>query len=149
MKLPEAMMPQNVARMAVGGGRKVGLAQPFRDAISSATSPASGKAMPSTTAVARSRPLGMRAVLIAGQQIFEQAMAQREEFRRFPRLDRMARPRQLGLDHFRDRRRAMRQHRDAIGEEDRLVDIMRHQHGGEALLTPEIEDQRMEIEPRQ
>src|SRR6185503_14952877 len=149
MKPPEAIMPPKVARIVLGGGRKVGLTQPFREAISSTISPASGTAMPSATALVRSPQLAMRAAVVACQEIFEKAVAQRQEVWRFPRLDRMARPRQPGLDHFREHRRALSQHRDAIGEEDRLVDIVRHEHGGEALLGPEIEDQRMEIEPRQ
>src|SRR5690242_6758020 len=149
MKLPEAMMPQKLARIVLGGGRNVGLTQPLRDAISSAMSPASGTATPRTTTVACWPPLAMCAVLITREKVFEKPMAQRQEFRRFARLDRMARPRQPGLDHFRERGRAMRQYRDAIRKEDRLVDIMRHQHGRETLLRPEIEDQRMEIEPGQ
>src|SRR5579875_3387964 len=115
--------------MALGGGRKVGLTRPRRAANSRQNSRTTGTAQPAMTMPRRSPTLRM-----ARQEIVEQPVAQREKFRRFPRFDRVARPRQLGLDYFGDRRRPLRQHRDAIGEKDRLVDVMRYEHGGEALL---------------
>src|SRR5579862_3189281 len=147
--LPSRTMSRKLARIALGGGRKVGSTVPLRAAISSTSRSAIGTIEPARMTTVRWRRLSMGSAAIACQEMLEQAVAQRKEFRRLPGLDRLPRTRQLGCDNFRDCGRPAREHGDAIGQEDRLIDIVSDEDGRETLLRPEIENEGVEIEPRQ
>src|SRR5579864_4952968 len=106
-KVQEWTMSASAAKTAEGGGRKVGLTKPLRAAISRPKSAATGNIPPTIIGVAcllrrRIDDTGAR------QQIFQEPMPKRQERGAFARFDRSPWTRQIGRDHFRDRRRPVR-----------------------------------------
>src|SRR5579863_9248807 len=122
-KVQEPTMPSSAAKTAEGGGRKVGLTKPLRAAISRPQSAATGTIPPTTICVACSLRRRIRDTR-ARQQVFQEPMPERQERGAFARFDRPAWTRQIGRDHLRDRRWAVRKDGHAIRQEYGFVDVV-------------------------
>jgi len=62
---------------------------------------------------------------------------------------RVARARQFGRDLTHQDAGTRRQHGDAIGEKDRLLDVVGDQHGGEAMRLVQLQNEVVQLDPGQ
>src|SRR5690348_121990 len=78
-KLPEATMLHTVARMVLGGGRKVGSTRPRREATSRQSNSPTGTTTPAAIVNACSPRRRMRSAGAAREKVVEQVMPQGKE----------------------------------------------------------------------
>src|ERR1035438_9593612 len=125
---PSVIRFHKVAATTLGGGNRARLMNPTRTRNSSPARTRTMKTRPGSSAFMR-----LRVSMGLIEQRVEKVVPVAEKDRILTRLHRMARPRQAGLDDTGDGWRATGHNRDAIGEIDRLFDVVGHEYDGQVV----------------